>query len=285
MNIEMFRVKFNGIPAALVRSIWVFMENMGIDDADVDLLTPAIQDRFDELKSKKQSNEAIKSNLKTLIESEVKRLNLTLLKHPVSVINPVTEEQLMLDSLATYLAEGEESVPCFAVTIHNSKLVIAFNSPLDEQKNYGDVKLIVEKKLAATKFAALTPVVIFPNQYDDERNADGKYHAEQLLALYLFLNTDKDVKDEKHYIGISKLCCAACEKVLSNMGILHRGAHGMTFPRVIDIQTGMRARYAERTKLIPVPNTGTLSMHGLFTRKDDTCVSTIAPVGVPAPSY
>ncbi|KTC68924.1 hypothetical protein Lbir_2457 [Legionella birminghamensis] len=62
----------------------------------------------------------------------------------------------------------------------------------------------------------------------------GNWHAEQLQADYLLEN--HLLKGQPIHIGISKLCCQACDTVLSHYkDIQYRGTHGVNFPGVYDM--------------------------------------------------
>ncbi|MCW8450546.1 nucleic acid/nucleotide deaminase domain-containing protein [Legionella quinlivanii] len=66
----------------------------------------------------------------------------------------------------------------------------------------------------------------------------GNWHAEQLIVDYLRQNNAIKPEEPVH-IGISKLCCQACDSVLSEFkGIEYRGSHGVSFPGVHNMLTG-----------------------------------------------
>ncbi|WP_133138704.1 nucleic acid/nucleotide deaminase domain-containing protein [Legionella genomosp. 1] len=66
----------------------------------------------------------------------------------------------------------------------------------------------------------------------------GNWHAEQLIVDYLLQNNSINPEEPVH-IGISKLCCQACDSVLSEFkGIEYRGSHGVSFPGVHNMLTG-----------------------------------------------
>ncbi len=61
------------------------------------------------------------------------------------------------------------------------------------------------------------------------------YHAEQLLAYYVFkLKHDYNI-DSPFKIGVSKLCCRACEAVFISKAIKTRGGHGNSYSDVENV--------------------------------------------------
>jgi hypothetical protein len=64
-----------------------------------------------------------------------------------------------------------------------------------------------------------------------------KFHAEQLVAVYLFeLNPNKLLFSSKQPIGVSKLCCPTCHvALLSCNSFQYRGTHHSVKPGVINI--------------------------------------------------
>lgn len=76
------------------------------------------------------------------------------------------------------------------------------------------------------------PRVIIPAAAGFDSN-----HAEQVLADRFKLHPVKP------YLGISKLCCKTCDKVVRDLGFEARGTHGKSFPNVHDVTTGQVAVY------------------------------------------
>lgn len=308
MRKELVIAALKNTTSKIAGSIWNHLNVLGVQDDDINVLLPSIRDKIDELTAVSTQNKDIISAVKDFIDTEMGRLNLTLLQDPQQVIHKIENGKSSIDALARLLARDLNAItPCVAVTIHNNKLIISFNSSIDTDTTDDKIKQLLLKKMTEVRFflnnalrlegkvkaiaelvaktttnknvaadlisllnsvgevdkksilsgenravilGDVTPKIILPTKYDDERNANGKYHAEQLLALYLFVNTEDDIKNQQYYIGISKLCCFACEKVLTQLGIEHLGTHGVTFPGVVDIVTGMKAVYPVTTKLL-----------------------------------
>jgi len=90
-------------------------------------------------------------------------------------------------------------------------------------------------------------IFLSPNENIELRNS-ASLHAEQLISKYISELESKPT--DKIYVGISKLCCASCRDVLNkNPAVQYRGTHGVTFPRVMDVNTEVAAEHPEYTKL------------------------------------
>lgn len=79
--------------------------------------------------------------------------------------------------------------------------------------------------------------IVLPNS---EQLLGVQLHAEQAIVCYLNeFEEFQNGSEEQVRIGISKLCCQACHKVLnSDNKTTHRGTHGVNFPNVYDSGTG-----------------------------------------------
>lgn len=76
-------------------------------------------------------------------------------------------------------------------------------------------------------------IMVFPIQ---EALGEQQLHAEQAILYYL-KHSNALAGEATIHIGISKLCCLACNHVLERSAgkIAFRGTHGMSFPKVYDI--------------------------------------------------
>lgn len=105
----------------------------------------------------------------------------------------------------------------------------------------GKVGFTIEERTALLS----NPEKILIPRYDVKK---GTEHAEQLISLHLQRKRSSGASSavEKTYIGISKLCCQACARVLKNNPLVQvRGESGVGFPNVYDVQTKKRASFIE----------------------------------------
>ncbi|MCE3044048.1 nucleic acid/nucleotide deaminase domain-containing protein [Legionella sp. 16cNR16C] len=127
----------------------------------------------------------------------------------------------------------ERNKKCESQREHLQKALLKLASSYFLAKYYGktDTGLSVEQANALTS-----------GNYEVLVRSDsigkGNWHAEQLIVDYLRQNNSINPEEPVH-IGISKLCCQACDSVLSEFkGIEYRGSHGVSFPGVHNMLTG-----------------------------------------------
>lgn len=90
--------------------------------------------------------------------------------------------------------------------------------------------------------------ILFPNT-DLEILLRGSVHAEQLLKQYVLKHIGDRVQDV--HIGISKLSCVDCDRVLSRHSFFkYRGSHGIVFSQVIDVEEKKIVTHLTKTKMI-----------------------------------
>lgn len=105
----------------------------------------------------------------------------------------------------------------------------------------GRVGFTIEERTALLS----NPEKILIPRYDVKK---GTEHAEQVISLHLQRKRSSSASSavEKTYIGISKLCCQACARVLKNNPLVQfRGESGVGFPNVYDVQTKKCASFVK----------------------------------------
>lgn len=90
---------------------------------------------------------------------------------------------------------------------------------------------------AETIIALMRADLIFVNQ-SIQFSLDASLHAEQVMRHYLLPLKETLKPGEKIVFGMSKLCCCACDNALRRSSwISYRGAHGVFFPNVADLES------------------------------------------------
>jgi hypothetical protein len=93
--------------------------------------------------------------------------------------------------------------------------------------------------------------ILLPNT-DLEILLRGSVHAEQLIKQYVLKHLGD--RDDDVHIGISKLSCVDCDRVLSRHSFFkYRGSHGIIFSQVIDLEEKNIFPHLTKTKLIGNP--------------------------------